>query len=263
MIANPVQTKPLVAATDIAKSYSRIEALSPMSFSIRPGERVALAGPSGSGKTTLLNLLSGMLQPDSGKLCIGDQDLSRLMPGQELSRLVGLIHQQYDLVPQLPVLHNVLAGRLGQWSLFRSLVSLVWPRDRQLAETALAQLGIEDKIHERTSHLSGGEQQRVAIARVMIQSPQLVLADEPVASLDPARAEEMLRLLTDLTANSGKTLVASLHSPYLIQKYFSRVIGLREGRIQFDRPTAEVTESVLDDLYDLDQLHWEVGSEVS
>ncbi len=102
---------------------------------------------------------------------------------------MGLVHQQYDLVPHLPVVHNVLAGRLGQWSLFRSLASLVWPQERHLAETALAQMGIGDKINERTSHLSGGEQQRVAIARLMVQSPKVVLADEPVASLDPALSE--------------------------------------------------------------------------
>ena len=261
MTLNLPAEMPLVMATEIAKSYQQVAALAPLSFTIQPGERVALAGPSGSGKTTLLNLLSGMLPPDAGMLCIAEQDLSRLAPGRELSRLVGLIHQQYDLVPQLPVIHNVLAGRLGEWSLFNSVVSLIWPRDRHLAQSALAQLGIADKIQERTSHLSGGEQQRVAIARMMVQSPRLVLADEPVASLDPGRAEEMLRLLTELTTSSGKTLVSSLHSPYLILKYFSRVIGLRGGRLQFDLPTTQVTEAVLDNLYDLKSAAAEVGSE--
>jgi phosphonate transport system ATP-binding protein len=195
-------------------------------------------------------------------LFINDRPLAHLPPGKELSKLVGIIHQQYDLVPQLPVIHNVLAGRLGQWGLIRSLASLVWPQERHLAELVLTQLGIVDKIHERTSHLSGGEQQRVAIARLMVQSPQVVLADEPVASLDPARAEEMLRLLTDLTVRVGKTLVISLHSPYLIRKYCSRVIGLRNGRMVLDLPASESTESVLDRLYDLDYRP-EVASEVS
>lgn len=245
--------EPIVVAEGISKSYSQVRALNPLSFSIQPGERVALAGPSGSGKSTLLNLMAGILQPDAGQLYIDNRRLSHLQPGRELSKLVGIIHQQYDLVPHLPVIHNVLAGRLGQWSLFRSLISLVWPQDRQLAESALAKLGIADKAHERTSHLSGGEQQRVAIARVMVQSPSVVLADEPVASLDPARAEEMLRLLTDLTTSAGKTLIVSLHSPYLIQKYCSRVIGLRLGQMVFDLPASEVTEAVLDRLYDLNQ----------
>jgi len=241
----------LIVANGIAKSYPRVQALAPLSFSIWPGERVALAGPSGSGKTTLLYLLAGLVQTDEGQLLIDGRSLSRLTPGGELAKLVGLIHQQYDLVPELPVIQNVLAGRLGEWSLLRAMISLVWPRDRPLAEAALAQLGIADKLHERTSHLSGGEQQRVAIARLMVQSPRIILADEPVSSLDPSRAEEMLRLLTDLATTSGKTLVASLHAPDLIKKYFSRVIGLRDGQLQFDMPTSELTERVLARLYHL------------
>lgn len=253
---------PVIIAHGISKSYGRVRALAPLSFDIQPGERVALAGPSGSGKTTLLYVLAGIIQPDEGQLYIKGQLLSGLQPGRELSRLVGTIHQQYDLVPHLPVIHNVLAGRLGEWGLLRSLVSLVWPQDRHLAETALGQLGIADKVHQRTSHLSGGEKQRVAIARVMVQSPSVVLADEPVASLDPARAEEMLRLLTDLTTSAGKTLIVSLHSPYLIQKYCSRVIGLRNGQMAFDVPSSEVTEPLLDQLYDLNHQSQESAPEV-
>ena len=166
---------------------------------------------------------------------------------------MGLIHQQYDLVPHLSVVHNVLAGRLGQWSLFRSMISLVWPQDRQVAEEALAQMGIADKIHERTSHLSGGEQQRVAIARLMLQGSRVILADEPVSSLDPVRADDILEILTALAGGSGKTLIASIHSPSLMRKHFTRVIGLREGRLEFDVPAAEVTDRVLERLYDLDQ----------
>ena len=175
-----------------------------------------------------------------------------MQPGRELSRLVGIVHQQYDLVPHLPVLHNVLAGRLGQWGLLRSAVSLVWPQDRRLAERALERMGIGDKAWERTSHLSGGEQQRAAIARLMVQSPRVVLADEPVASLDPAMAEEMLRLLTGLTADGARALVVSLHSPELIRRFCTRVIGLREGHLAFDLPAEAVTGPMLDDLYHLE-----------
>ncbi len=243
----------LVAADGICKSYPRVKALAPLSFNILPGEKVALVGPSGSGKTTLLYLLAGILQPDEGVLIVDGVPLSSVRNGKELSQLVGMVHQQYDLVPHLSVLHNVLAGRLGQWSLLRSLISLVWPRDQQLAEEALAQMGIADKVNERTSHLSGGELQRVAIARLMVQSSRIILADEPVSSLDPARAEDLLGLLTGLAMTDGKTLVASMHSPYLIKKYFSRVIGLREGVLQFDMLASEMTEEVLDRLYGLEQ----------
>ena len=263
MIGMNGNTPYMVAAEGVCKSYPSVRALAPLSFNILPGEKVALVGPSGSGKTTLLYLLAGILQPDEGVLSIDGRPMPSVRPGRDLSQLVGLVHQQYDLVPHLSVLHNVLAGRLGQWGLVRSVISLLWPRDRQLAEDALAQMGIADKVNERTSHLSGGELQRVAIARLMMQSSRIILADEPVSSLDPARAEDLLGLLTGLVMTDGKTLVASMHSPYLIRKYFSRVIGLREGVLQFDMPASGMTDEVSDRLYDLEQPEpalWGVGN---
>ena len=247
----PATASLLVNAKGITKSYSHIPALAPLDLAIQEGERLAVVGPSGSGKTTLLYLLGGIVQPDEGEVVIDGRLLHRIGPGKDLARLVGLVHQNYDLVPHLPVIHNVLAGRLGHWGLLRSAISLLWPRDRYLAEQVLADLGLADKALERTSHLSGGEQQRVAIARLMVQSPRIVLADEPVSSLDPGLSEEMLRLLTDLADSSGRTLVASLHSPDLIRKYFSRVIGLREGVLQFDMPASGLTDVVLSRLYEL------------
>lgn len=243
---------PLVTVAGVSKGYTDVPALSQVSFAVRPGELVALAGPSGSGKTTLLYLLAGILQPDTGTIAIGGKDLAKVKAGRVLSTLVGIIHQRYDLVPHLPVLHNVLAGRLGQWGLLRSAASLLWPQDRPLAQSALERMGIGDKAWERTSHLSGGEQQRAAIARLIVQSPRVVLADEPVASLDPALSEEMLRLLTGLTEDNGRALIVSLHSPELIRRFCTRVIGLREGRVVFDLPADAVTDSTLDDLYRLD-----------
>ena len=242
---------PLVVVDRVSKAFPRVQALQGISFAIRPGERVALVGPSGSGKTTLLNLLSGMEQPDAGSLSIEGRRLSQGRRRRELSRLVGLIHQQYDLVPQLPVLHNVLAGRFGRWGVFRSALSLVWPQDYGLAAAALARLGIADKLQERTSHLSGGEQQRVAIARLMVQSPRLTLADEPVASLDPARADDLMQLLVSIVAEAKKTLIASLHSTHLTRKYFTRAIGLREGALEFDLPVEHLTDATLNRLYNL------------
>ena len=251
--------KPLVAIESASKVYGTNRGLAPLSLAIYPGERVALVGPSGSGKTTLLRLLAGALVPDEGPgaVVIDGKSPGHLKPGRELASLVGIVSQRFDLVPHLPVLHNVLAGRLGHWSLARSILSLVWPMERRAAQQALARVGIADKINERPGHLSGGEQQRVAIARMMMQSPLVILADEPVASLDPARAEEVMDLLVRLVSwngddgSSGRTLIASLHTASLIRRHFTRVIGLRESRVQFDLPASELDDAVLDELYDL------------
>lgn len=246
-------TKNIIDGRGLGKSYGALTALAPLDLAVAPGEQVALAGPSGSGKTTLLYILAGLLPPDRGELFLDSQPVAQLQPGRELSEAVGLVQQQLDLVPQLPVVQNVLARRLGQWGLLRSLASLFSARERATALNALSRLGIADKIDERTSQLSGGEQQRVAIARLMVQAPKIVLADEPVSSLDPARAEEILKLLTGLADKTGGALVASLHAPDLIREHFSRVIGLRQGVLQFDIPARELTPPVLEALYDLDR----------
>ena len=252
--------EPLITIKSAAKVYGNNRGLAPLSLAIHPGERVALVGPSGSGKTTLLRLLAGALVPDQGPgaVVINGESPANLKPGRDLASLVGIVSQRFDLVPHLPVLHNVLAGRLGHWSLARAIVSLVWPMERRAAQQALARVGIADKINERPGRLSGGEQQRVAIARMMMQSPLVILADEPVASLDPARAEEVMELLVGLVEWNGderdgerRALIASLHTASLIRRHFTRVIGLRDSRIQFDLPASELDDAVLDDLYDL------------
>ncbi|MDE2780282.1 MAG: ATP-binding cassette domain-containing protein [Chloroflexota bacterium] len=246
-------TASLAVVDNVTKTFPRVTALDKVDLAIGAGERVALVGPSGSGKTTLLNLLSGMAQPDSGVVAVGGRDLSHNLPRRELSSLVGIIHQQLDLVPQLPVVHNVLAGRFGHWGVLRSFLSMLWPQDYHLAVAALEQMGIADKIQERTGHLSGGEQQRVAIARTMVQSPLLVLADEPVSSVDPGRAQEILQLLVALTEDTGRALVASMHTPYLVSQFFSRAIGLKDGQVHFDIPAPELTQAIQSDLYGLGQ----------
>ena len=242
---------PAVSLRAVGKSYADTVALAPLSLEVGQGERVAVLGPSGSGKTTLLNIIGGVLRPDAGVVTLSGRELAGMRPGRELSALVGVVHQQFDLVPHLPVVHNVLAGRLGEWSLWRSLLSLVAARDRRLAVAAVERVGIADKLHERTSRLSGGEQQRVALARLLVQRPGIVLADEPVSSLDPARADDVVRLLTSIVDESDTTLIASLHSVDLARRYFTRAIGLRDGRLQFDVAMDEVEDATLRALYDL------------
>ena len=145
---------PMFLLEGVGKSYPGVTALAPTSLRIDAGERVAILGPSGAGKTTLLHLMGGVIQPDQGSIRIQGRPLANLAPGRELAGLVGVMHQQFDLVPHLSVVHNVLAGRLGQWSTLRSLISLVSPRDRHLAAEALERLGIADKMYERASRLS-------------------------------------------------------------------------------------------------------------
>ena len=245
---------PAIVVHDVGKVYGDIVAVQPLSFTIGVGEKVALLGPSGSGKTTLLAMIAGELEPSEGSILLRGKDLARLKPGRELCEEVGMIHQQYDLVPNLSALQNVLAGRLGHWSLFKSMTSLVWPRERYLGIRALERVGVSERARVRAGFLSGGEQQRVAVARLLVQDPAIIVADEPVSSLDPARAEEVMGILAKSAKEAGKTLVATVHSVSVARSYFDRLIGLRNGKRQFDLPAEEVTADHLDALYALEGL---------
>ena len=246
--------RPAVSLNSVHKRYGTTDALIDINLSVKPGEVVALVGPSGSGKPTLLNTICGLTIPDSGEISISGQSLTNIKHRKTLATLVGIVSQQYGLIPTLPVVQNVLAGKLGSWTNLKSVLSLIWPQDRKQAASILSSLGLDEKINERTSHLSGGEQQRVAVARVLIQSPDVVLADEPVASLDPALAESVMGLLSRITEVDHKTLILSSHSPYLIQTYCSRIIGIRQGRILFDMPVSEINDDIFHDLYETNQI---------
>ena len=232
------------------RSFGATPALGPLDLTIRSGERVAVLGPSGAGKSTLLGLLNGSLEPSEGSVeLFGGPTVGLTSSGRrDLQRRIGTISQGLDLIEQVRVLHNVNAGRLAEWSTARSLASLAWPRPDQRARDALDAVGLEWAAHERTERLSGGERQRVAIARLLIQRPELVLADEPVASLDPTRADEILRLLSRVS-DAACTLVVTLHQPPLAREHCTRAIGLREGRLVFDLPISELAPDRLDTLY--------------
>jgi len=232
-------------------SYGRVVAVGPLSLTVPVGQSVALVGPSGAGKTTLLRLLAGQLRPTRGQVVVGGRDLHRPLGRRELPRLVGLLPQRLDLVPQLSVKHNVQAGALGRWGLLRALAALLLPVEHPPARTAVERMGLADRFLDRVADLSGGEQQRVALARLLVQDPSLVLADEPVAALDPARAEQLLDLLRATAREGDRTLVASLHDPDLARRHVDRVIGLRAGRVLFDLPPPRVTPDLLAELYRL------------
>ena len=226
-------------------------ALRDIGLHIAAGEQVAIIGPSGAGKTSLLRLLGTSLRPTGGTLSVLGQDPWQLRARalQQLRARIGLVHQTPPLPPRQRVVTAVLAGKLGQWSLARSLASLLYPSDIAGAEQALARLDLADKLFARCGQLSGGQLQRAGIARVLYQAPQLVLADEPVSAMDPVLAAHTLALLCDDARQRGATLVASLHAVELALAYFPRVIGLREGRIVFDRASPSVTPGELAALY--------------
>lgn len=223
------------------------------SFTVDPGEKVALVGPSGAGKSTALGLANGSITPSSGTVTTLGTDLgvaSRRRMRTVRAR-IGTVHQRLDLIGPLAAIHNVNAGHLGRWGLWRSLASLVRPLEVETAHAAMARLGIEELASTRTERLSGGEQQRVALARIIVQDPALVLADEPISSLDPQRARVVMGLLADVVGEGDRALLVSLHDFDIARGMCDRVIGLRQGRIAFDLPAAEVTDQHRDELYRL------------
>jgi phosphonate transport system ATP-binding protein len=244
-------TTDVVRLRGAGRVFGTTEAVADIDLTIAAGERVAILGPSGAGKSTLLSMLNGSLPATSGEVEVLGANLASLPPSalRAVQCRIGTISQRLDLVDQVRVLHNVNAGRLGRWSVARALVALVSPRADPIATGALDRVGLPWAIHERTERLSGGERQRVAIARLLVQEPELVLADEPVSSLDPARAAGILELLD--AWQRPVTVVTSLHQPELARRHCTRVIGLRGGRLSFDVPADRLDDHVLADLYAL------------
>lgn len=225
--------------------------LLPLDLSIAAGEQLAIIGPSGAGKSSLLRLLGTALRPSSGRVQLFMEDPWTLAPQarQTLRSRIGSIYQAPPLPPRQRVITAVLAGKLGVWPLWKALLSLINPQDRHGAHAALARLDLADKLFARCDQLSGGQLQRVGIARVLYQQAALILADEPVSALDPALAEHSLALLCHDATQRGATLVASLHAVELALAHFPRIIGLREGSILFDKPAAELSPHDLAALY--------------
>lgn len=206
------------------------------------GERVAVVGASGAGKSTLLAVVNGTVPPSAGSVEVLGRDPSRL-GGRALRRLrarVGTVHQHLELAGPLRVLHNVNAGRLGSWPAARAAWSLLRPQGVPEVVSALERVGLADRVFDRTDTLSGGQRQRVAVARLLVQDPDLVLADEPASALDPVLADEVLELLAG-PASRGGALLAALHDPALALRHCDRVVGLAAGRMVLDAPAAALT----------------------
>jgi phosphonate transport system ATP-binding protein len=226
-------------------------ALQPLDLRIAAGEQVAVIGASGAGKTTLLQVLALAMPPSAGSLKLGGV-LPWSLPRRALQRLRGqllLAPQVPPLPPRQRVVTAVLAGRLPAMGLWASLRSLFYPVDIPAAHAALEQFDLADKLFERVDRLSGGERQRVGLARALVAPARLWLIDEPLSALDPTRARQAMETLTEGARDRGATLVATLHQVEMALAHFPRIVGLREGRLMFDLPAAEVTRDKLERLY--------------
>lgn len=229
---------------------AELPALEHVSLSIPAGESTALLGPSGAGKTTLLALLDGRLRGWHGRVSVLGAPLDPDHPPLRASRPdVGFIFQEFALVERSSVLRNVLNGRLGRMSPLRAALGSPLPRDLAAARAALADCGIADLAERRVDSLSGGQRQRVAIARCLAQEPRLILADEPVSNLDPARAAEILTLLAGAAHARGATVLFSSHQPDLARRFADRIVGMRDGRIAFDVAVGDLSDVATADLY--------------
>ena len=226
-------------------------ALASVDLDVAAGERVALIGPSGAGKTTLLRVAAAALRPTEGRVTLLGAEPWTLSSSalKALRARVGFVHQATPIPPRLRVVTAVLAGRLGQWSVGRALRSWLLPGDAAGARDALARVGLGERLFDRCDQLSGGQLQRVAVARTLYQSPGLLLADEPVSALDTTTADTVLRELVGYSSASGATFVASLHAVDLALRWFPRVVGVREGVVMFDLAAADVTPERLAALY--------------
>jgi phosphonate transport system ATP-binding protein len=226
-------------------------ALRDVSFEVKDGEFLTIIGLSGSGKSTLLRCINRLIDPTAGRVIWDEVDVTAAQ-GQELRRIrrqIGMIFQQFNLVRRSTVMTNVLSGRLGYAHPLLSLVHSFSAEDRRRARAALERVGIPEKADNRADQLSGGQQQRVGIARALMQEPRIMLADEPVASLDPVLAHSILQYLELLNRQDGITVLCSLHFLDLVHRYASRVIGLKDGRLVFDGLPSELTAERFKEVY--------------
>ncbi|XYK81245.1 MAG: phosphonate ABC transporter ATP-binding protein [Labrenzia sp.] len=234
-----------------------IRALDGVDLTVADGEFVALIGASGSGKSTLIRHISGLVAGDKNSGCCQIsinghpvQDSGAISKNISATRTgIGVVFQQFNLVPRLSVLTNVLAGLLGKVPVWRGLFGFFSSEEKQLAMRALQRVGIETKARQRASTLSGGQQQRAAIARTIVQGAKIILADEPIASLDPASAKRVMGILSKINEEDGTTVVVSLHQVEYARRYCKRTIAMRAGQIVYDGPSHALTTQFLREIY--------------
>ncbi len=227
------------------------KALKGINLHINEGEFVAIIGPSGAGKSTLIRTINGLVKITEGDLLVEGKHVQKLNDRELrlLRRKIGMIFQSFNLVKRMSVLRNVLVGRLGYISTWKSLLNLFPKEDVEFALENLEKVGIREKAYVRADQLSGGQQQRVAIARALTQQPDIMLADEPVASLDPPTAKVVMDYLLKFNSELGITTLVNLHDVELAKEYARRIVGIRAGEIVFDGKPSELTREVLIRIY--------------
>ncbi len=226
------------------------QALKDVSFEVQDGEFLVVIGLSGSGKSTLLRCINRLIEPTSGKIYWNDTDITAASPAEllQIRRNIGMVFQQFNLVKRSSVMNNVLCGRLGYANPWLSLLGIWSPADHQRALKALERVGIADKAGSRADALSGGQQQRVGIARALMQEPRIILADEPVASLDPVLSHSILHYL-ELLNKEGLTVICSLHFLDLVHRYATRVIALKDGVNVFEGLPSAIDRAKFKEVY--------------
>jgi phosphonate transport system ATP-binding protein len=243
----------MIQFKNVGKTYPNgVEALKNVSLEIKQGEFVAVIGLSGAGKSTLVKLVNKMHEVSSGELVVNGISVDLSLKGKELRkfrRKIGMVFQSFNLIGRTTVIKNVLAARVADMSLMQSLLGLYTKEDRLIALEALDKVGILEKAYSRADQLSGGQQQRVALARTLAQNPDIILADEPVASLDPITANQVMKDFERINKELNITVIANMHHVDMALKYANRVIGIRGGEIIFDGPSSKVNEALLKDIY--------------
>lgn len=238
-----------VSVSQVEKRFSNgFHALKGVSAEIAAGSFTVVLGPSGAGKSTLLRLVNGLETPTQGQICVGGAVVSQVNL-RAIRGEVGMVFQHFNLVGRLSVMTNVLVGRLKNRSWLGSVMYLFRREDMAVAHAALQRVGLVDKSWERADRLSGGQQQRVGIARALTQNPRIILADEPVASLDPVTSEEIMQLLREICERDRITLLVNLHQVDLAKRYADRIIGLNAGRVVFDGRPSQLDRAALASIY--------------
>lgn len=236
----------------LSKTYdSGTYALQDVSLVIDPGEFVVVLGKSGSGKSTLLRCINRLVEPTSGRIFLNETEITGASPSRlrELRKKIGMVFQQYNLVERFSVQTNVLSGKLASMSNIASLLNLFPEADVEKSRQVLNRLGLAGKDLKRSDKLSGGQQQRVGLARALMQNPQMILADEPVSSLDPVTSNQIMDLLTEFNEKDGMAVICNLHLPSLAKAYGSRIIVLSKGRIVYDGSPTDLSEDKLNSFY--------------